>query len=466
MKQGFAALFACLLAFAGWADAPARPPLTLRYSERLAPPSAPGAPFEAGVEPAAGEAPPPRTKLRRKLTLEASLASWSGTRRNDDADFVAVPRVGVDASATLPAGFGTALVADAAREQASSERDSRTQASLREAWLGWKQGASSARLGWQIVNWGRTDVLNPTDNVSARDYTRLVDRDGDQKLGLPMLVVQQRLATTTSVQALWQPLFRASRVPLPAQSGARYVDSHPNASPGSVGLRIESNGELLSGSLSYFRGPAKLPNLALATASIAAGVLPLDHPHTEVIGADAEILLGAWVFRGESAWTRVRGSGRDPIANRESALDTVIGLERAFGSASIFLQAEWKHIPSWIDPAALATLLQPLALANASFNDELHRDRGQVGTGFALNTSDLRWSLSFDAAWAPAGGNWALRPRLRFRLDDRLLLFAGGDWFRGPQIGVYGRLRSSSALFAGVASSWGLDAALPRSHRD
>ena len=457
-------MLASSLALACWADEPT--PLALRYSERLALP--PPDVVEAG-EPVSAEVSlpsPRRITLRRRLRLETSLAAWSGTRRDDRATIVAVPRIGLDASATLPAGFSTALLADAAREQAHPASDSRTQAQLREAWVGWKQGASSARLGWQIVNWGRTDVLNPTDNVAARDYTRLVDRDADQKLGLPMLSLQQRLPGDASLQLLWQPLFRVSRVPLPAQPGLRYVEDRPQASPGSVGWRLESTGEQFSGSLSYFRGPAKLPNLRLQAAPLARGELGLNHPHTEVFGADGEAVFGAWVLRGESAWTRVRGSGGDPLASRESALDTVIGLERAFGPASAFVQGEWKWLPGWIDPRAVPAALRPLALANASFDDELHRHRGQLGAGFALNTSDLRWSLSVDAAWAPADGDWALRPRLRWRFDDRLQLLAGGDWFRGPERGVYGRLQPSSALYVGLAGSWGLDAWLTPSHRD
>ncbi len=442
-----AALLMALPAFAAAADPPSQAPLQLRYSERLMLPA-------AEPPPPLPTSKPSRKALRRVLTLSAALAGWSGTRRNDGASFVAVPRLGVEGSAALPGGWSLAVLADAAREQAQPTRDSRTQAVLREAWIGWKAGASSARLGWQIVNWGRTDVLNPTDNVAARDYTRLVDRDADQKLGLPMLVVQQRFGSATTVQALWQPLFRASRVPLPAQPGAAYVEDRPDTSPGSAGLRIESIGERLSGALSYFRGPAKLPNLALSPAAVANGQLDLDHPYTEVIGADAEAVLGAWVIRAESAWTRLRGSARDALASRESALDTVLGVERAFGPASAFVQGEWKYIPGWLDPDAAAEPLRPLARANASFNDELHRHRGQIGSGFALNTSDLRWSLSFDAAWAPADGDWVLRPRLRFRLDDRLQLFAGGDWFRGPRLGVYGRLQPSSAVFAGLSGSW------------
>lgn len=450
MNRGLVAALLFALNASGHADDPLQASLALRYSERLSlPPSA--------VEPAALPPLPPRKsrpRLRRTLSVMTSMAGWSGTRRNDDAEAVVVPRVGLDGSATFRGGLNAALLADAAREQAWPSGDSRTQLALREAWLGWKEGSSSARLGWQIVNWGRTDVLNPTDTVVARDYTRLVDRDGDQKLGLPMLMVQQRFGSDTTVQALWQPQFRSSRVPLPAVDGARYIKRRPDWTLGAAGLRVDHVGEQLSGSISYLRGPARLPNLALTVDDFSAGVLPLNHPWAETVGADVEVVRGAWLIRGESAWTRVSGSGTNALASRESALDTVLGIERSLGSASAFVQAEWKHIPGWVDPVSIAEPLLALARGNASFNDELHRNRGQIGIGYALNTSDLRWSASFDAAWAPADSDWVLRPRLRFRLNDRIQIFAGGDWFRGPALGVYGRLQPRSAIFLGVTSAW------------
>lgn len=426
-------------------------PLALQFSETLTHP-----PAMSPGSPPATTTPGTRKVVRRKLGLTPSLAAWSGTRRNDGTDAVLVPRLQLEASAS-GAGFSSTLMVDAIREQTKVPASrSRTQLTLREAWVGWKHDGSQARIGWQIINWGRTDVLNPTDNVAARTYTRLVDRDADQKLGVPMLSLHQRLGTGSNVLLLWQPLFRATQVPLPPQPGARYVDDRPEASPSAAGLKLETTGERASAAISYFRGPAKLPNLALQPTDVANGTLGLNHPQADTIGLDGEFVAGPWVLRGESAWTRVRGSGRTLIGSRESALDTVIGIERAFGAASAFLQAEWKWIPGWIDPQTAPAPLQPLALANARFDDELHRHRGQLGTGFALNTSDLRWAVSFDAAWAPADSDWALRPRLRWRYDDRIQFFAGGDWFGGPQRGVYGRLRSSSAVFVGLSAGWAL----------
>ncbi len=132
MRRGLVALALSSIATAalpGHADAHENPPLLLRYSERLALPP-------AAELPALPTKPRARSKLRRSLSLSASLAAWSGTRRNDSADFVAVPRLGIEGSASLPLGFSAALLADAAREQATTSADSRSQATLREAWLG------------------------------------------------------------------------------------------------------------------------------------------------------------------------------------------------------------------------------------------------------------------------------------------------------------------------------------------
>lgn len=393
-----------------------------------------------------------RKRKKTELTLTGSLSAWSGTRRLDEADIVGVPRVAAELSAPLPIGLQLTASGDVAREQADRRDSSRTTAALREAYLGYRDGPASVRLGWQIISWGRTDVINPTDNVSSRDYTRLVDRDADQKLGAPTLNLNYRLGGT-SIQALWQPLFRATTVPLPVLDGVRYIDDEPDFVPGSGGLRVDTVGEQLSWSVSYFHGPAKRPNLAIALADLADGTIRLDHREVSIVGADAELIVGPWVLRSETAYNRFAGSGRDPIASRESFVESVLGVERAFGQASAFVQADLRHTFDWLDPRAVDEPLQPLAIGNASVNEELYRTQWTIGGGFALNTSDLRWSASFDAGWLPAHGDVVVRPRLRYRWSDRLIFWAGADYFAGPERGIYGRLAGNTALFAGLSSA-------------
>ena len=54
---------------------------------------------------------------------------------------------------------------------------------LREAYLRDTLGDFDIRFGRQIVAWGRADRINPTDNLSARDLTRMFVEDDD--LGRP-----------------------------------------------------------------------------------------------------------------------------------------------------------------------------------------------------------------------------------------------------------------------------------------
>lgn len=441
MKAPVTSLALSLLIVAISTQADDTPALQLRFSEQLSSPV---------VEPVA-EAPKPKRK-KTSLTLTNSLSVWSGSRRLDEADVVGVPRVVAELSASLPMGLQFTASGAAAREQADGRAASRSTTTLREAYLGYRDGPASARLGWQIISWGRADVINPTDNVAARDYTRLVDRDADQKLGAPTLNLNYRIGST-SIQALWQPLFRATTVPPSAVTGVRYVDDRPDFVPGSGGIRIDTVGERLSWSVSYFHGPAKRPNLAISLADFGNGLIRLDHREVSIAGADAELIVGPWVLRSETAYSRFAGSGRDPLASRESFVESVLGVERAFGQASAFVQADLRHSFYWLDPQAVAEPLRPLVIGNASVNEELHRTQATIGGGFALNTADLRWSASFDAGWLPAHGDVVFRPRLRYRWSDRLILWAGADYFAGPERGLYGRLADNTALFAGLSSA-------------
>ena len=429
------------------------PPINLRLTEALsAPPIGP----PAGIEPeSTWTEPAPRAARRRKqaeLNLTGSLSAWSGTRRLDSANAVAVPRLAGDLSVPLAPGFVLTASGDAAREQADKTFASRTTATLREGYLGYRQGRVSVRAGYQIISWGRIDVINPTDNVSARNYTRLVDTDADQKLGVPSLNLQYRI-DSTSIQVIWQPVFRATTIPLPSVPGLRYHEDKPEETLDSGGVRIDTTGERLSWSLSYFRGPAKRPNLSLSLPEIAAGRITLDHPQVSIFGADAEWIAGHWAFRSETAYNRFSGSGSDPIASRESFVESVFGVERAFGQASAFLQADWRHTFDYVDPNAVSAPLVPLALANASVNEELYRQMLAIGGGFGLNTSDLRWSVSFDLAYVPAHGDVVVRPRLRYRCNDLLTFWAGVDYFDGPERGIYGRLGNNTVGFVGISGS-------------
>ncbi|MDB5967918.1 MAG: hypothetical protein JWQ90_368 [Hydrocarboniphaga sp.] len=407
--------------------------------------AAPAASLSAREKPASAP-----SKGQSELDVRVSTSVWSGNRKLDDQTGVVYPRVNVKAAHKMPSGvslFAEGYVGD---EYSLQSDKPRAQTAIRELHLGYKHGAASGRVGLQIIPWGRADVVNPTDNISAYDYTLLVPDDAEQRLGVPTASLVYRMESA-SLQTLWQPFFRASEIPLPPISGARYRDDKPEGLQASAGIRLDVSGEPIAWSLSYFRGPSKPPNLALAPARVAQGILDTNHPIVSTYGLDFESLAGRWVLRGEAAYNHVDGSDSDPLASRESFALGVLGVERSFGEASAFFQITYRRIFDFIDPYEMQEPFRELALANATVNAETAQSLLGFGTGFALNTSDLRWSAAADLAYFPATEDFSIRPRLRYQVSDAVSLWIGADYLRGPSTASLGRLADNTAGWLGFS---------------
>ncbi|SER19130.1 hypothetical protein SAMN04488038_11921 [Solimonas aquatica] len=419
--------------------------------------SAADSPDAEAAAPATGdvsaEAVAAQRPRRTELLGTLSFSDWSGTRTLDASRVAAVMQL--DGRLKLPLPGGLTLRASSYGERVQADDESaatHSKALAREAYLDYRHGMLQLAAGWQIIRWGRTEVLNPTDNLAARDYTRLVDSDDAQKLGLPTASLRYNWGPH-ALQALWQPLFRASRMPLPVVPGLRYQDERDAHSLGAGGLRLDTRDERGGWSLSYFQGPAKRPNLLVSAPDLATGLLRLNHPDSAIFGGDWEWIKGSWAWRGEAAYTRPRQPRREDLSQGEAFLDAVFGVEHHLGSSSVFLQAQWRRILDYRDPALNPAPLRSLAYAHASLSEALYAQSLGIGGGLSYYTADQRSALSLDAAWQPAHGDLVVRPRLRYQLNDQLSLLLGADYFAGPSLGPYGRLQRNSVIFVGLSSS-------------
>ena len=142
-------------------------------------------------------------------------------------------------------------------------------------------------------------------------------------------------------------------------------------------------------------------------------------------GVDFEYLAGQWVVRGEAAYNDFEGSGTSLLASRESFALGVLGVERDFGDVSAFLQMTYRRTFDFIDPYQAPPLLIDLAHANAVVNDEVRESLFGVGAGFTYNTSDFRWSVSADLAYFTVNNDFAIRPRIKYQLNDVVSTMGG-----------------------------------------
>jgi hypothetical protein len=168
-----------------------------------------------------------------------------------------------------------------------------------------------------------------------------------------------------------------------------------------------------------------------------------------MLGADAATTVGRYGLRAEVALTRTGdNAGTDPFT-RNSFLYAVAGGDRGFdGELNVNVQLLYRRIVAWEDPLAVAPPLRELALRQALLSNQ--RDPEQAGA--TVRVAKKWWNDTLEAevsgiAWF-ARGDWLLRPRVRYAVNDRVRVSVGGDLYRGPADSFFGSLRDLSTAFA------------------
>lgn len=380
---------------------------------------------------------------RADLSLRAS--AWSRSRRLDGDR-------GVNAASAW--FFGKAAFGDGGKAvldawaRSDSRFDGRAGSSdVREAYVAGSRGDWDFSAGRQLIVWGRADSVNPTDVLTARDFTLLAPLDEDQKTGVGSARVTWN-ADALRLSALWLPEFRASTLPLPAVPGVSFVARDPSAAARQWALRAERSGERVDWSVSFFDGYERQPDLRPEAFSPAGARVGLAHARIQMLGADAATTLGRYGLRGEVALTRTADrDGNDPFT-RNSFLYAVAGADRTFlTDLNVNVQLLYRRVMAWEDPAAAPAPLQVVAMRQALLSNQ--RDAEQAGA--SVRVARKWWNDTLEAelsgvSWF-ARGDFLVRPRLRYAATDRIRLTLGGDVYRGPADSFFGNLRDLSTAF-------------------
>lgn len=165
--------------------------------------------------------------------------------------------------------------------------------------------------GKQFVRWGKADLLNPTDRFAPKDYLSVVDPE--------VLAITAGRVTydngTDSFDAVWEPRFTPSRMPLldqrwavlPVQLNGFALHDDGSMFPGrsSFGGRWDHIGSGYEFSLCYFDGFNHLPLFAGAL-DISGGTAAIDFhrffPSLRLYGGDAAVPLRWFTFKSEAAY--------------------------------------------------------------------------------------------------------------------------------------------------------------------
>lgn len=385
-----------------------------------------------------------------ELGGEASVGVWSSTRMLDDRKGLLTGRARLelawDASQSIQ--FRGAALLLAAPERLDGRRYT---AQLTEFHLKAADLPCAPALGKRQVLWGRADGLNPTDQVSPTHFRRMVPRVADQREGrwgahFDCLAGDGRLQLHVLDGIEFNAIPFDPSGPTTLREPRRDVDT-------TTALRYDRLGSRVDWSISAINGYDLFPTLQLATDTTAPSI-DLVPTRMKLLGGDAAIAHGRWVFRGEAARVLFVQPGSPLQATRHSHTSAIAGAELALGEReTISAQAFWKRLDS---PPATTThsLVAPLQRAQGLVSNEVERDQYGLTFRYATTLFESRTELDVFAVWGLSNDDWLLRGRHRHSLRDNLRLSTGFDLYRGPAHSYLGNLRTNSVAFVELDYLW------------
>ena len=326
-----------------------------------------------------------------------------------------------------------------------------TSGKFREGYLDLRFGAVDIRLGRQIIAWGRADQINPTDNLTPRNFTLLVPEDADERSGTTGAKIVYHVAGL-SLTGVVLPTFEPHVIPLQRPpTGSTLRERLPGDPVTQGAFKIEQTGGRVDWSLSYFDGFDLFPDLGIDTVRATGVDLLLRHHRIRVAGADAAAALGPYTVRGEVAYTFTEHErAGDQI--KSPFLFLVLGADRTLpGGLYVNVQYVLRVVANFQDPFAVADpIARQVAIEQASINDQL--DDVKHGVAVRLSKTWLNETLvtEISSIVSPARAEFVLRPKVKYAVTDRLKLTAGADIFRGETPSFFGRLRDTSTAYVEV----------------
>jgi hypothetical protein len=328
-------------------------------------------------------------------------AYYSGTRLLDDETSVYALVLQPRMKWTAPGGGS--LNARARLQQLSTPdadaRHLRTRATVQEAYWSDSHGAWSFSAGRQRVAWGRADGINPTDNLSPRDFTRLSFEDSDLREGRDL--VQAAWSNDTHRVSMWVAAeTEGHQVPMALPPGVPLKPLRHDYQP-TLALRWDMSLAGLDASVSWLDGADLWPDLS---PEAGGGIAQTQH-RQRVIGADMALTRGAFVWRAEAAALHTDADPDDPWRKHDQ-ISMVGGPEWSSGPWTVGAQALWRRVPNWRSPDRLSAqpVLQALAWQQAVLSQQ---DRP--------TQSGLTWRLAWRddglGRWVEATGLWIAQTR-------------------------------------------------------
>ena len=324
-----------------------------------------------------------------------------------------------------------------------------TEGQLLEAYFTVHFEQSDIRIGKQVVAWGRADGINPTDNLTPRDYIVLLPFEEDQHFGTTALKLDMYLTQQYMLSIFMSPFFQPSITPLSMDNAVAKKAVSRTLSNSQFGMKIDRTGDGLDVSVSYYHGFRLLPDLRITGSDIAGPILEQHYDMINAIGADFARNYGRFGFRGELVYIDTADSdGVDPSV-LNPYMFWVLGVDRTFlENFNLNVQFFQRLIYHFHSPDDISdTQERTIAVMNVIADGQ--RDR--VSNGMSLRISN-KWFNDTLTAELFTVINFTrhdsyIRPLLTYAFSDNWKGSAGYELNRGQPDTQFGSLKLNNTGF-------------------
>jgi hypothetical protein len=373
---------------------------------------------------------------------ECRTGYWSSNRNLDAQNGTASATCFVQWKPSVSDGLRFAFNARTGWQDSGSS--SRESARLRDGYIEFESGPWTGRLGRQIIAWGRSDRVNPTDYLSPRDFTLLAPEDEDQRNGINAGLLKYHIDNALSLTAV-VARFEAHRTP----EGSLPPNRKQSDSQGQRewAVKLDHAGEGADWSVSYFDGFDRFSRYSVEYISPTQPIFLGAYEKVQALGADLATASGSWTFRGEFSYAQHQTSN----SSRRKVTRAVIGADRDFWdtaniNAQLFLVSR-DHAVS----VAGSAQLQQLGLAVSRLNSEFSRREWGLTVRLSNRFINDRLKLEISSISDLTNQSGVVRPRAVYALNDALRLSAGLDRFYGRRQSYFGSRSMNNVAFVELA---------------
>jgi hypothetical protein len=391
---------------------------------------------ESGIGPIGGETfAYVRAPLERGTFQQVSASLWLRAK----------PRMTESTSSTIE------LAVD--RIEVGPTASQRFRFALREAFVSLHKSGWLLRAGQQIIPWGSSDVVNPTDFLTAHDYSfYAVETEKTRSGAISVLVSHAWPHVETTVVAT--PIPPSTVLLLPPNTlpmGITLVEPVPfdtKLENAEVAAKVKFSGRKWDLALVGFRGFNHTPEFELVAADDNGAVVRQNHHGIVAGGIDGSASVGRLVARIEGSVVRTENhDGNDPTIQPSYAYG-VFGLERPLGDrVRVQAQAIARTYPRWSAPATAMGAMQGVAAANALILDYQDRARTSATLRVSYLSAEERWAAEVFGAVNFVGGDFLVRPLLGWHPTEAVAIQVGADIYGGPKTRPLGAMRPFNGGF-------------------